>query len=65
LEKYGLTLLGLTGGDIHERRSFCAQMRQKPKFFYIQDYEPITLGAAIASGSPIAVHPIQYSRACT
>ena len=62
MQKYGLTLLGLTGGSLESRRLFCEELHQKPKFIYIQDLEPNTIQAAIACGCNIGVHPIQYSK---
>lgn len=62
MAKYGLVLLGLTGGSLADRREFCAQLFCKPKFIYIQDLEPGTLHDALACGCHVAVHPIQNSK---
>jgi len=62
MESNGLTLLGLSGGSLQDRRDFCAQLKQPPKYIYVQDLLPETLSTALSFGCQVAVHPIQYSK---
>lgn len=62
MEKHGLTLLGLTGGDIDGRKIFSLKLKRKPLYIYLQDFDVAVLEKAMKCGCHAAIHPIQYSR---
>ena len=61
LAAYGLTLLGLAGGSLATRLAYCERLHTKPKYLYVQRWEPDVAPAALAAGYTLALHPHQYT----
>jgi sugar phosphate isomerase/epimerase/nitrogen-specific signal transduction histidine kinase len=56
LNDFGLTLVGLSGGTLHERVAFCGDTL-RPEYLYIENWDDNECKMAIDAGFVLALHP--------
>jgi sugar phosphate isomerase/epimerase/nitrogen-specific signal transduction histidine kinase len=56
LNDFGLTLVGLSGGTLHERVEFCGDIL-RPEYLYVENWDDNGCKMAIDAGFVLALHP--------